>query len=314
VTDALDELVEHRRAGITLAYEAARRDRKRLAAFTYALLGGVALVSLMVAWMFSRRLARAYREESDAVEAARRAVTARDDLMGVLAHDLRNPLGAISTKAAVVREAAASEVLREQADSIANIAMRMEYLIRSILDVTVVEAGRFSVEQQEVDAEDLLREIVEMFGFVASSKGVALERRGASGVRVFADRERILQVLSNLVGNALKFTPPRGRVTLSLERVAGAVRFSVSDTGAGIPAAEQERIFDRFWTRDRATSRGTGLGLFIAKAIVEAHGGKIWVDSAPGQGSTFRFTLPPPEAGRVSEPATTPIAGRPLPA
>jgi signal transduction histidine kinase len=258
--------------------------------------GLLVLAGLAVAWYFAKVLGRSYRQEREAKEAAGNALAARDEVMGIVAHDLRNPLSAITLKASLMQKGADSEKVRQQAESIGNVAMRMEYLIKTMLDVTTMDAGKFTVSPVPCAAHDLLRETQAMFDPLASSKQIRLERRKIEpGVVVRAESERVLQVLSNLVGNALKFTPQGGHVTLSADRDGAMVRFAVLDTGPGIPRESFSRVFDRFWKKDTPGKNGTGLGLFIAKGIVEAHGGRIWVESDLGHGAKFYFTLPPAE-------------------
>jgi signal transduction histidine kinase len=218
---------------------------------------------------------------------------ARDELMAIVAHDLRNPLGAITMRAALMQKVPDSERVREQAEAVENIAMRMEYLIKTMLDVTTMEAGKFSVSPGRCDVDELLREATEMFETLSASKEVEIEQVVPDqGLAIHADRERVLQVLSNLLGNALKFTPQGGRVTLRAERQGATVRFGVQDTGPGIGRENLPRIFERYWKVETPGKKGTGLGLFIAKGIIDAHGGRIWVESEVGRGSSFYFTLP----------------------
>jgi signal transduction histidine kinase len=260
---------------------------------TWALLAGLVIVAVTIASIFARMLSRRYRTENEAHEAARAAVSARDELLGIVAHDLRNPLGAITMKAATMRKVAVAEPARKQAAAIENVALRMDYIIKTLLDVASVEAGQFSVNPAPCRVEDLLQETVELFGSVAASKSIRLDREGTdSGLMINGDRDRVLQVLSNLVGNAIKFTPQGGHVNISVERAGDRIRFAVADTGPGIAAEHASRIFDRFWKEEKAGSKGTGLGLFIARRIVEAHGGRIWMESPAGQGATFFFVLP----------------------
>jgi signal transduction histidine kinase len=196
-------------------------------------------------------------------------------------------------KAALLRRTAESAKTRERAESIENVTRRMEYLIKSMLDVTTMEAGRFSVTPVRCDVKSLLRETSEIFETLAGSKQIQLQQKEAEpGLVVHAERERVLQVLSNLLGNALKFTPPGGNVVLAIARHDEGVRFTVADTGPGIPDQYLPHIFDRFWKAEARGKTGTGLGLFIAKRIVEAHGGRIWAESEPGHGATVSFTLP----------------------
>ena len=290
---AIDRLVDHKEAALDDLYDQARTDRVGLELWLYALLGFLVLAGIGIAGYFAKLLGRSYRQEAAAHEAARKAVAARDEIMGIVAHDLRNPLGAILMRATLVRRDAESEKIRQQAASIEKVTMRMEYLIRSMLDVATIEAGRFSVIPVACEVEDLLHEAMEMFEGIAASGQVRIEQRvEAAGLVIHADRERVLQVLSNLVGNALKFTPPGGQVTLAVERQAGEVRFGVLDTGPGIAREHLARVFERFWREEAAGKKGTGLGLFIAKGIIDAHGGRIWAESEPGHGARFYFTLP----------------------
>lgn len=299
----LDRLVEHKESVIKQAYTDAQARRARLTILIYGMLGLVFLAGLAIAWYFARLLVRSHRQTEDALRSAHKALAARDELMGIVAHDLRNPLGAITMKAALLRRGAESERTRQQAESIENVTMRMEYLIRTMLDVATMEAGTFSVTPVPCDVEDLLREAMDMFVALAASKQVRLEQRiKAPRLAIRADRERVLQVLSNLLGNALKFTPPGGHVTLSLDRQGTDVRFGVLDTGPGIAREHLPNVFDRFWKHETPGKKGTGLGLFIAKGIIDAHGGRIWVESEPGHGARFYFTLPVVELGRHEVP------------
>jgi signal transduction histidine kinase len=148
------------------------------------------------------------------------------------------------------------------------------------------------VHRARVSSRNLLIETLDALSPLASDASVDLQTDAPATLpMVLGDRGRLLQVLSNLVGNAIKFTPAGGRIRIGAEQRGDEVCFWVSDTGSGIVAEVMSHIFDRFWQARRTDRRGTGLGLFIAKALVEAHGGRIWVESAPGQGSTFYFTV-----------------------
>lgn len=290
---ALTRFVDHKESRLARLYEEARAERERLAAWLYGLLGVVVVAGIAAAWFFSNLIGRAYHQKEEALAAARRAVATRDEIMGIVAHDLRNPLNSITMRATLLRDAAESQSTRERAASIENVAMRMEYLIRTMLDVTTLESGRFSLMRVPCVVDELLDEAVDLFEPLANAKHVDLVRSLKDNqLAVHADRERILQVLSNLVGNALKFTRRGGRVTVSAERRGDEVTFGVLDTGPGIPPDNLSRVFDRFWKQDMPGIKSTGLGLFIAKGIVEAHGGRIWVESEVGQGARFYFTLP----------------------
>ena len=154
---------------------------------------------------------------------------------------------------------------------------------------------------------DLLRETENVFHPLATAKGLSIRSEvRAHSLLARYDHERVLQVLANLVGNALKFTPRGGRVDLSVERIGDDIRFCVADTGRGMTADQIQTIFDKFWQTRSGEMTGFGLGLYISKCIVEAHGGKIWVESNPATGSAFYFTLPAAPASS----GATPESGR----
>jgi signal transduction histidine kinase len=228
---------------------------------------------------------------------AEQGLATRDEFMGMVSHDLRTLLGGIALQAALLkREAAADEVGRRTvhaAEKIQRFTARMNRLIGDLVDVASIEEGHLRVSPELHDATALVRESIEAFQPLASAQGLSLdmEVRGNTLMAKF-DHERILQVLANLLSNAIKFTPAGGRVALRVEPVGPDVRFSVADTGSGIPSHQLEAVFERFWQARSEDRRGLGLGLFISKGIVEAHGGRLWVESQPGKGSTFSFTLP----------------------
>lgn len=243
------------------------------------------LVSAALALAFGRRLAAAYGRERD-------AIAARDDVVGVVAHDLRSPLAAIAMKAALIQRGTDDPTLARHASAIERIALRMEQMIGTLLDAAGIEAGRFPIRPAPAEIGTILDEVQEVFGGEAGAKSVRLCIHHADDLRIMADRERISQALGNLVANAIKFTPPGGEVEVSAEEGTGCTRFEVRDTGPGIAKGDASHVFDRFWKKEPGGKRGSGLGLYIAKGIIEAHGGRIWVESEPGHGATFAFTLP----------------------
>jgi signal transduction histidine kinase len=170
---------------------------------------------------------------------------------------------------------------------------RMNRLIQDLLDVKRMESGNLAVERMPVSPAALLSEGTESLRPIASAAGLTLKLDVPAELpAVPADRHRVHQVLSNLVGNAIKFTPRGGAIVVRGEDAPGEILVAVEDSGAGIPAEQLPHIFSQFWQGARTDRRGIGLGLAIAKGIVEAHGGRIWVESTLGAGSTFFFTLP----------------------
>lgn len=226
-------------------------------------------------------------------EQAQRAIRARDDVLGVVAHDLRNPLNSIGLYTQMLKRQAAAGTAPNPAtvQSIASSVQRMDRLIHDLLDVVRLEGGTLSVEPSPQAGRALLEEAYEAMSPLAREVRLSLEADSTLPV-VRADRQRVLQVFSNLVGNALKFTPPGGEISLGARVEGEDVCFFVRDTGPGIPREALAHLFDRFWQADQRDRRGAGLGLSIVKGLVEAHGGRIWVESELGRGSTFFFTLP----------------------
>jgi PAS domain S-box-containing protein len=241
------------------------------------------------------RLASLAVQNARSYQAARQATQARDEVLGIVAHDLRNPLNTIALSTQMLlRQRGAGESDTGSADplrSIASSARRMSRLIEDLLDVARMEGGKLSVNPGPQPTGALLQEALEAVRPLATEVQLSAEVSEALPP-VLADRDRLLQVFSNLLGNALKFTPPGGCITVSARVEGSRVCFSVRDTGPGLPPGALEHLFDRFWQAQRGDRRGAGLGLSIARGIIEAHGGHIWAESEPGRGSTFFFTVP----------------------
>jgi len=229
---------------------------------------------------------RAARAEAEA------AVRSRDDILAIVSHDLRNPLNTISMSLSLIEMDQANERSRAQAGIIRRAIANMARLIQDLLDVNQIAAGKLVVSAAPVEVAALLEDSRASLATLALRKNQRFEVLAGEAGTVLADRDRVSQLLSNLVGNAMKFTPEGGRIVLSAEPAEREVRFCVSDTGPGIDARDLPHIFDRFWQVRRVRRGGVGLGLAISKGIVEAHGGRIWARSAPGMGSEFFFTLP----------------------
>jgi signal transduction histidine kinase len=231
--------------------------------------------------------ARLYRE-------AQKALEARDRILGIVAHDLRNPLNVISMSAELLLDSGVAEDRRaKQLQVILRSANRMNRLIQDLLDVARIEGDRLLLQVEEQLPERLVQEAVELSAALAIARGIALRTGGrAESSPIYADRDRILQVLANLIDNSIKFTPAGGEVEVSVEPRDDGVCFRVSDSGPGIAPGDLNRIFEPFWQAKASSLEGAGLGLMIARGIVEAHGGRIWAESTLGQGSTFHFTIP----------------------
>src|SRR4051812_3495443 len=224
---------------------------------------------------------------------AQRVIDAREEILRIVAHDLRNPLNTVSMATALLLEDNSDPTRTSQLRIIRRAGERANRLIQDLLSVTTIEAGRLSVAPRKVSVAELIHESAEMLTPIAREKSISLTVNAAADLpSVRADPARVLQVFSNLVGNAIKFTPSGGAITLSAVRGNGKVICSVSDNGPGIPAAQIPRLFGKFWQAKRGDSGGVGLGLAIARGIVEAHGGTISVDSEVGRGSVFPSPLP----------------------
>ena len=224
------------------------------------------------------------------------AVARRDEFLGIVSHDLRTMLNAMVGFAAVITKEVSQEDhvprVLAHAQRIQRSGARMNRLIGDLVDVASIHAGVLTVACEPADPAAVVTEAVETFQAQAASAGISLEAEIPAPIEGLAfDTPRILQVLSNLVGNAMKFTPRNGRVVVRVNRVGDDVRFAVSDTGIGIPADKLEAVFLRF-LQIASDRRGVGLGLYISRAIVLGHGGRIWAESTVGAGSTFSFTLP----------------------
>lgn len=225
------------------------------------------------------------------------ALVTRDQFLAVVSHDLRNPLGSIVMSAALMREELSARKNQETEllgylEMIDRNAANMDRMISDLLDVERMANAKLVLKPQNCDLRVLLRECNDLFTPVIVDKSFAIVESDSGPVFANVEHDRIIQVLSNLIGNALKFTPSGGSVRLSMQSRAAEVEISVTDTGPGIPDAKKTKIFERFSQLGSNDRRGLGLGLFISKWIVEAHKGRIWVNSELGRGSTFTFTLP----------------------
>jgi signal transduction histidine kinase len=230
---------------------------------------------------------------------ATRATRARDEVLSVVSHDLRNPIGAIAMCARIMREAPPDDEQerRRMLSAITEATGWMQRLIRDLLDVTSIDAGHLALERQPASLCSIVGTATSLLRGAVEERSIELEVDVPDDLpTLMVDDGRIVQVVANLLGNAVKFSEPGGRVTISVVPAPDSVVVAVGDAGIGIAPDVQARIFDRFWQAKATPGRGNGLGLAIAHGIVQAHGGRIWVQSTPGQGSTFYFSLPLEEA------------------
>jgi signal transduction histidine kinase len=235
--------------------------------------------------------------EQESHRKTRTDLTTREEFLAIVSHDLRNPLNHISMAAqSLSEEADEPNEVKEIAASIKRSANEMLRLIQDLLDIERIAVGKLVLHYEKHDVGKIIKEVVGDFQRDAAAKGIALTAKPETGCDdVVCDRSRVVQVLSNLIGNAIKFTPAKGQISVSCARTGPGdkdVQVSVSDTGAGIAPEKIESIFQRFSQINSRDRRGIGLGLYIAKMMVEEHPGRIWVESKLGEGSTFHFTLP----------------------
>jgi C4-dicarboxylate-specific signal transduction histidine kinase len=291
--EAAQEAAEH--LDTLLARKMAERESEAARLIMYEDLGNLALSLLAVAAILA--VTRLAHREQGARARAEAAVRTRDQVVSIVSHDLRNPLGTVRLAAILLLEIRPAgeqwAAARKQLEIIKRGCDRMNRMIQDLLDIASIEGGRLAIETTAVAVESLMDEVATMLRPGVEKQGQRLECRIAPGLpAVSADRDRLLQVFSNLVDNAVKFGAAGGTITVSAEVDHRAVRFCVSDTGCGIAPDHVPHLFDRFWQATRADRRGIGLGLSIVKALVEAHGGRIAVESRRGEGTSFHFWVP----------------------
>lgn len=226
---------------------------------------------------------------------AERSSHLREEFLAIVAHDLRSPLSSVRMGATMLLKTAQSTTpaaIEKTAHRILRASNRMEHLITDLLDVALIQEGRLTVEQGSVEADGLVQELLEQFRPLAAEKDVQFDGSAEQGLMLHADRDRLMQILSNVIGNAIKFTEAKGSVTMRVTRAESEAIFAINDTGRGMSAEELTNIWHRAWQAKKKPEGGLGLGLFITKGLVEAHGGHIWAESHPGDGSTFFFTMP----------------------
>jgi signal transduction histidine kinase len=290
-----------------------RRERiagiQRQNSLLSSFLAVMAFLSLLLVWKLAKRLRDAQTQLVTAVEAqkslvieaesrramAESALRSRDDILSIVSHDLRSPLNNIALTISMLRNTSGfvTEDTKRLLDLIKRGTDLMNSLIRNLVEIGRLEAGQaIALDVTEFTADSLVQDACEFARLPSVQKKIVISCETTDpSLRIHADRERLLQVLNNLIDNAIKFTPPGGAVTVRSDRTPSEVHFSVADTGIGIGEEHLSLIFERYW-QVPGGKRGTGLGLAIAKRIVERHGGKIWAESQVGKGTTFHFVLP----------------------
>ncbi len=242
-----------------------------------------------------KRLQHLLDERTQALSLANETLDLRDEFLAIVSHDLRNPLNAIALNTQLLERLVLSgdpRLARISRSLDASIA-QMQRIISDLLDLAAIQAGKFSVQLRTGDARSPIEESAGSFRSVCAAKSIALDAEiGPDALPSRFDPGRIVQVLDNLIHNALKFTPSGGRISVTGRRTDDAVEIGVRDTGPGMEPEEISVIFDRFRQVEKRGRRALGLGLYISRSIVESHGGRMWAESVPGEGSVFRFTLP----------------------
>ena len=226
-------------------------------------------------------------------EQLQRAIQARDEMLAVVTHDLRNPLNAIALITQILFQSdLPQEEVTKQLVTLKRLTFQMSDLIRDLLDAALIDSGGVRIERSREDLGAVSADAIETLRPLAAERGLQIRAEGFAGLpEVLVDRKRIQQVISNLVANAIKFTSSGEIVVRAADRATEVV-VSVADTGRGIPSEDLARVFERYWKGRQDDDSGAGLGLAIAKGLVEAHGGRMWVESEEGKGATFSFTLP----------------------
>ena len=225
------------------------------------------------------------------------AVRARDELVAVVSHDLRNPMTIISMLCGMMQKtfssdgSHASRRITTAIDTMQQASSRMNILLEDLLDTSKIEAGRYTISPQSLDVTQIFEEALSLLTPLATDKGLELTFHSEPDLKIHADPERLFQVLSNLISNAIKFTPAQGTIQVAAITSGDDIVFSVRDSGKGIPAEQLPHIFERYWTAKEGNTSGTGLGLYISQGIIKAHGGLLSAQSTLGQGSEFRFTV-----------------------
>lgn len=236
-------------------------------------------------------------EASHAKEIADQAIKSRDEMLGIISHELKNPLTSMSLSSHLIQKLLSKEPSSEKVLSLIKgfdpSIQRMNKLVSDLLDVTRLESQALHCVPKLISLSNITDEVIGIYMATAEAKDIVISSQISSEcTEIFADEVRTIQILSNLVSNAIKFSSPGGKVKIDAFKSGEMAEISVTDNGKGIPKEELSRVFEKFWQEKESEHIGTGLGLAIAKGLVESLGGKIWVVSTLGEGSSFHFTLP----------------------
>ncbi|OFZ53323.1 MAG: hypothetical protein A2428_10270 [Bdellovibrionales bacterium RIFOXYC1_FULL_54_43] len=288
---AIAQFVSHKQELLARARIASKQTSAR-AILLVVIIAGVAIsLTIALAILLTRTLTKLYRE-------AQIALRVREDVLAIVSHDLKNPLAAmllnIKVLTKLIRDNSGVQEFKRPVALLQASVSRMSRLIADLLDASRLEAGQFPIGSNVHVAAAIVKDALATIEPMAAEKSVQIDADlRDTETQVMCDHERIVQVLSNLIGNALKFTPRGGKVVIRTFPMDNVVRFTVSDTGPGIPEDQLRSIFDRYkQARSQDRTKGSGLGLFIVRGILRAHGTDIDVKSTLGKGSTFEFTLP----------------------
>jgi signal transduction histidine kinase len=287
----LDELVKREERRFQEGQQKRADERAHALLVAVGTLAFGVLASSVLAVVLGRHLTKLYRRERAAMQRAQHATAAREELLTIVAHDLRSPLNAIGLRASALLQTSPDDVVRREAEAIAAIVTRTSQLLGSLLDVALIDSDRLPLKKASFDVRTLLAEAVTVNSSLAAAKQIGLAVNVGPVDRILSgDHQRLGQVLHNLIENAIRFSPTGERVLISANAEGTVVHFTVKDSGPGVSPDHLPRIFERYWQAQRGSKAGVGLGLYIARGVVEAHGGRIWAENDGG--AVFHFTLP----------------------
>lgn len=295
----LPQLLENLVATKMRDFENAKKEDAELSRKIIFFLALASIVCIAFAGLISALFIKVVREKKKTEEKDAFVSQARKEIVDTVSHDLKNPLSSIRLGLQYVEKKLSKSPCPEDFEISKGLTIifrsvdKMEKLICDLLDHTKLEAGRLVLEPVECDLAKFTKEVIEQFRPIAQSKNIQITSElDECGKTITCDQGRVEQVISNIVGNALKFTPNGGQIHIMMKYEGENAIFSIHDTGDGMSHDQLEHVFDRYWQVKDTSAQGTGLGLAIAKIVVETHHGKIWAESEPGKGSTFHFSLP----------------------